>query len=116
MKIGNREVVYNQSFIASKDEMIEIEFMVDNQLINIAFQFVEGNSQDPVTWKADGTKLIMTFSNWAVRSGAFAGSLKKPFKIGVINNIPFGFQVSCIVSVDVYIGNIIFMSGGIYDE
>jgi hypothetical protein len=115
MKIGNREVVSTQSFIVAKGETVEFSFGVGNQPLNFKVTFIEDAAKEPVSWKVDGITLDMTFSNW-MKHGPILATLKKPFKIGIVDGLPFGFQVACTAATEVYQVQMIFMYGGDYDE
>lgn len=115
MKIGNREVIFNQSLIVTRGELVEFDLCVVGQSMEFRMTFIEDVSKDPVSWTVEGNRVIMTFANWATR-GAIMATLKTPFKLGVINGTPFGFQVACTSSGKVYDAHLIFMTGGEFDE
>ncbi|MBZ6067943.1 hypothetical protein LA374_17260 [Aeromonas schubertii] len=115
MRIGGRDVVFNESFLATKDELVEFDILVAGQKLPIEITFVEGKDADPVSWTVVQGTLKMTFSGLAKR-GALMSSLSKPYKIGVINGITFGFNFACSVSGNIYQVHFIVMSGGEYDE
>lgn len=115
MKIGNREVVSTQSFIVARGETVEFSFSIGAQPLHFKVTFIEDSSKDPVSWEVDGITLDMTFANW-MSHGSLLATLKKPFKIGIINGSPFGFQVACTSATEVYQVQMIFMHGGEFDE
>lgn len=115
MRIGGRDVVFNESFLVTKGEKVEFEITVAGQILPLEITFVETGDVDPVSWTMAQGVLKMTFSGWGKR-GSLMSSLTKPFKLGVINGVTFGFNFSCTVNGDIYQVHFMAMSGGEYDE
>lgn len=115
VKIGSRDVLFNEFFIAFPNE--EVEFFVQIGSLGVTFKitFIEDESKDPISWEGNGNVLKMTFSNWG-KKGGLLNTLFKPFKLGNADGKKFGFNFSCSKSADSYHVHFMVMHGGEYDE
>lgn len=116
MQLGNRSVVFNQTFIVPKDEALAFDLTVLGQVIGIEITFPEKppKAEGPVSWVFSDGKLRMTFGG--IAPGVSPSVLRKPFKLGILGHVPFGFLFSVHNVEGSHILHITFLSGGTYDE
>ena len=116
MKVGGREVIFNESFLTVRGEKVEFEVIIAGQKLPVEITFEEeSKNSEPVAWKVLEGKLQMVFTGWGKR-GTIMQSLLKPFRLGVINDIDFGFNFSCTASGNTYQVHFMVMTGGDYEQ
>jgi hypothetical protein len=116
MRLSDRKIEFNQTFIVPKDETVSFDLVIAGQQLAIEIGFLDksDNSTNPVSWVFANGKLRMTFVG--IAPGVTPSLLKLPFRLGTFGGVQFGFLFSVHNIQDTHILHIVFLSGGTYDE
>lgn len=117
MQLGNREIVFNDSFILPENEPLKISVPLAKLggPLPVEVSCVRGTPEgQPVTWKFNGGKLVMEFSGFKPSLPQVLNS-REPHEIGMIEGERFGFFFA-IQNIDnvAYLLHLTFFRGGTY--
>jgi hypothetical protein len=107
--VGNREVLFNRSFIIPIGEEAVFDTPIGAPGIKIAIRFDDNSSElsPGATWAFADKILRITFKGWKNSLGT---ALKKPAKLGDLGDgRPFGFNI-----VHYFIGEVHFVTLELY--
>src|SRR5258706_16051548 len=92
-KLQNREIVFSQSFLVPKGELVSFECQIRSSQFQVEITFSQevSGSEPLIEWKLESGVLKMVFKNWKSSLGT---SLKKPAKLGDVDNLPCGFNAA----------------------
>jgi len=92
IRVGDKRIVFANTFITMDNEESELSIDLENKLRTIILiKFIPEDIKEPlISWKGDGTRLVMEFRGWRNALGTITRS---PSKIGEINGEQLGFQV-----------------------
>ena len=113
--IGNREVLFNRTFILPIGEEATFDTPIGPPGIRIVIKF-ESNPPDQgqpgATWVFADQVLRMTFKGW---NNSLGTSLRKPAKLGdLADGRPFGFNIVHYLIGEVHFLTFELYAGGTY--
>lgn len=116
VQIGNRTVIFNERLIVPAGERVKISVLVGRSILPIEVGFRPySSSNSAVSWSYQTPGgLLMWFSAPTFASDPLV--LKKPFKIGVIDDTTVGFTFELAAHQGIHVLQLIVMTGGEYDE
>jgi hypothetical protein len=114
VQIGTRAVIFNERLIVPRGERVKFSVLIGRSILPIEIAFRD-SSDSPVSWTYQTPGgLLMWFSVLPHNTGPLV--LKKPFKIGEIENETVGFTFELTAHQGIYVLQFIVMTGGDYDE
>lgn len=116
LHIGNREIIFDHTFIIPKGEEASMDVVIKDTPIKVIIFF---DPQDipvekrTVSWEFKNSELRITFLGWKHSLGT---SLLKPGKLGVIKDTPFGFNIAHFLVGKTNLAHFQIYVGGDYNE